>query len=80
MSECKCGDAAGAATGSSPPSSFLNSSLSECVDLEMTASAFRAAFFVDFGAVNRLWSMYAQQKLQSEELNVVRLSLFCRPP
>lgn len=59
---------------------MLNSSLSECVDLEMTMSAFRAAFFVDFGAVNRLWTLYAQQKLRREEHNVVRLSLFCQPP
>ena len=57
---------------------MLDSSLSECVDLELTISAFRPAFFVDFGAVNRLWTLYAQQKLRCEEHNVVRLSLFCQ--
>ena len=74
-----CG-AAGAATGSNLQSSRLNLSLSECVDLELTLSAFRAAFFVDFGTVDQLWSLYAQQKLQSAEQNVVRISVSASPP
>lgn len=66
-------DRAGAATESSLQSAGLDPSLSECVDLELTLSAFRAAFFVDFGAANRFWSLYAQQKLHREEQDVVRL-------
>ncbi|KAL3136950.1 hypothetical protein ABBQ32_006555 [Trebouxia sp. C0010 RCD-2024] len=60
----------GATADSSLQSSGLDPSLYECVDLELTLNAFRAAVHVDFGAVDQLWRSYAQQRLQAEGHNV----------
>ena len=67
--------ASGAATESSLQTSGLNFSAYQCVDLQLILSAFRSAYFVDFGIVDRLWSLYVKQRLQLEGWDVVRPSI-----
>ena len=66
---------AGVATESSLQTSGLNFTSYGCVDLQLMLSAFRSAYFTDFGDVNWLWTLYAQQRLQSEGWTVVSLPI-----
>lgn len=61
-----------AATESSLQTSGLNFSSYQCVDLQLVLSAFRSAYFVDFGVSDLLWSLYVKQRLQLEGWDVVR--------
>ena len=65
----------GAATQSNLQAGGANFASYDCVDLQLILSAFRSAYFVDFGITNRLWNLFVKQQLQFEGWRVVRYML-----
>ena len=69
------GYCSGAITEGSVQATALNLSAYDCIDVQMTLSAFRYASMVDFGLTNTLWGRMEAQYLRTEGWAVVSLSM-----